>query len=179
MSLNPSSIDITELYDTYYVRFRAWSRRHYPQYDAATHEDVFHDALIIYWENSQKGRFQFLQVPLINLLIGIGFNIFRNKGAKTALYFPELMPEPQAEALNSALDALVAAEQALEQTAWLDTGFQRLGEECQKLLTAFYYDKLKIPQLTVFMAYKNENVTSAAKSRCLKSLKDLLGHHGK
>jgi RNA polymerase sigma factor (sigma-70 family) len=172
-------IDVTALYDAYYAQFRKWARWHFPQYDSLVHEDVFHDALIVYWENCNKGKFQNLYVPLINLIIGIGHNLFRKKGSTAALIFPELMPEAQMETVKSMLDELMEAEIETEQTAWLNAGFNQLGEECQRLLTLFYYERKKIPEIVALMGYKNDNVTSAIKSRCLKTLKTILENHGK
>jgi RNA polymerase sigma factor (sigma-70 family) len=181
MPLNetPHTIDITKLYDRYHVQFKKWARWHFSQYDAHVHEDVFHDTLIIYWENSQKGKFQHLHVPLINLLIGIGYNLFRKMGAKEHLVFVEEMPESDITAVQTIFDDIAAEETAMELTAWLTKGFEQLGEECQRLLKLFYCEYKKIPEITQIMGYKSENVASASKSRCLKTLKDILETHGK
>lgn len=173
------TIDITELYDSYRMQFKKWARWHFPQYDALVHEDVFHDALIIYWENSQKGKFQHLHVPLINLLVGIGYNLFRKMGAKQYLVFVENMPESDITAVQTIFDDIAAEETAMEQTDWLTKGFAELGEECQRLLRLFYCEYKKIPEIMHIMGYHSENVASASKSRCLKKLKGILETHGK
>lgn len=179
MVSNTSCIDVTALYDTYHARFMAWSRRQFPKYDAAVREDAFHDALVIYWESCQKGKFQDLHAPLINLLIGIAYNLLRHKSRGIQLQFPEIMPESQAEAVKNILDSIMAAETETQQTTWLNEGFSRLGEECQRLLLLYFYEKKKIPEIMNIMAYKTENATSAIKSRCLRTLKNFLDNHGK
>jgi DNA-directed RNA polymerase specialized sigma24 family protein len=170
-------IDVTDLYDAYCVQFKKWARWHFSQYDSLVHEDVFHDALIIYWENCSKGKFQNLYVPLINLLIGIGHNLFRKKGSKQALTFLEQMPESDMETVKNMLDTLMEEETEVAQTTWLNAGFNQLGEECRQLLSLFYYQQKKIPSIVALMGYKNDNVASATKSRCLKTLKTILENH--
>ena len=178
-SIAPNScIDVTELYDAYVVRFKKWARWHFSKYDSLVHEDIFHDALIIYWENCNKGKFQNLNVSLINLLIGIAHNLFRKKGATQTLIFPEQMPESETEKVKNILDTLTEDEIIAEKTSWLNAGFNQLGEECQRLLTLFYYEQKKIPAIVEIMNYKNDNVASATKSRCLKTLKNILENHG-
>ena len=174
------SLDIRQLYDAYNKQFKKWAEWHFPKYDSYTHEDVFHEALIIYLENSKKGKFQNLNVPLINLLIGIGHKLFLKKWtSKQLLTFPEQIPESEKENLTNVLDTIIAEETETEKAAWLKDGFDKLGEECQELLTLFYYEQKKIPEIVELLGYKNENVASASKSRCLKTLKDILGNHDK
>jgi DNA-directed RNA polymerase specialized sigma24 family protein len=172
-------LDITELYDAYHKEFKKWAKWHFSQYDSLVHEDVFHDALIIYWENCKKGKFQNLYVPLINLLIGIAHKLFLKKGSKNPLVFVEHMPESDIAAVQTAFDIIAAEERTMEQKTWLRAGFHQLGEDCQRLLSLFYYEQKKIPEIVQLMDYKNDNVASASKSRCLKKLKEILETHGK
>jgi RNA polymerase sigma factor (sigma-70 family) len=171
--------DITELYDAYQVQFKKWAKWHFPQYDSLVHEDVFHDALIIYWENYKKGKFQDLTAPLINLLIGIAYNLFRKMGSKQVLEFVEQMPETERTAVQSVLEDIIGEETSAEQKIWLNGAFCQLGGECQRLLTLFYVEQKKINEITEIMGYKNNNVASVMKSRCLKTLKEILENHGK
>jgi RNA polymerase sigma factor (sigma-70 family) len=175
----PHCIDVTDLYDSYHAKFKNWARWQFPIYDSHVHEDVFHDALIVYWENCQKGKFQNLQVPLINLIIGIGHNLYRKRGAKKDLEFLETMPESEATIVRSVLESITEAEIAAETQQWLTTGFEQLGAECQRLLTLFYCESKKIPEIVTLLNYKNDNVASAIKSRCLKTLKTNLENHGR
>ncbi len=52
--------------------------------------------------------------------------------------------------------------------------FKQLGEKCQQVLTLFYYRGLNIEEIVKQAGYNNANVVKAQKSRCLKTLKQLI-----
>lgn len=50
--------------------------------------------------------------------------------------------------------------------------FKGLGAKCQELLTLFYYRGYTIQEIMEKGDYNSENVVKAAKSRCMKTLKE-------
>ena len=52
--------------------------------------------------------------------------------------------------------------------------FEKLGENCQKIINLFYLDKKSIKQIKILGNYKNENTVKAQKSRCMKTLRELI-----
>ena len=54
----------------------------------------------------------------------------------------------------------------------LQQHLKSLGEKCQQLLTLFYYRGLTIQEIMEAENYNSENVVKAAKSRCMKTLKE-------
>jgi DNA-directed RNA polymerase specialized sigma subunit len=50
---------------------------------------------------------------------------------------------------------------------------KKLGEQCQKVLTLFYYEEKKLDEIQSLLGYTNKDVLKSQKSRCLKQLKDL------
>lgn len=56
----------------------------------------------------------------------------------------------------------------------LYTALQKLSDRCRQLLTLFYFRQYSIEAIMHSMNYNNENVTKSNKSRCLKTLRDLL-----
>jgi RNA polymerase sigma-70 factor (ECF subfamily) len=54
------------------------------------------------------------------------------------------------------------------------TALLRIGEKCRELLKLFFYHNYSIQNIMEKMNYKNENVVSSHKSRCIKQLKEIL-----
>jgi len=52
--------------------------------------------------------------------------------------------------------------------------FKELGKKCQQVLTFFYYRGLRIEEIVQIGGYQNANTVKAQKSRCLKTLKQLI-----
>jgi DNA-directed RNA polymerase specialized sigma subunit len=56
----------------------------------------------------------------------------------------------------------------------LQIAFKSLGEKCKAILTLFYYRGFTIDEITNELNYSNKDVAKSQKSRCIKSLKDLI-----
>jgi RNA polymerase sigma-70 factor (ECF subfamily) len=54
----------------------------------------------------------------------------------------------------------------------------KIGEKCRQLLQLFFYQNYNIQEIMEKMGYKNENVVSSHKSRCVKQLKEILKEKG-
>ena len=51
---------------------------------------------------------------------------------------------------------------------------ESLGENCKKILMAFYYDNLSIQEMLVNLPYENEQVVRNKKYKCLQKLQEIL-----
>ena len=51
---------------------------------------------------------------------------------------------------------------------------ERLGENCRKILLAFYYDNLPMKEILQLLAYENEQVVRNKKYKCLKQLEEMV-----
>jgi DNA-directed RNA polymerase specialized sigma24 family protein len=56
----------------------------------------------------------------------------------------------------------------------LTLGIRKLGKKCQDVITLFYSQQLSIAEIADRMGYKTENVVKAHKSRCMKTLKQIV-----
>ena len=54
----------------------------------------------------------------------------------------------------------------------------KIGEKCRQLLMLFFYHHFSILDIKEKMSYKNENVVSSHKSRCIKQMKEILKEKG-
>ncbi len=71
-----------------------------------------------------------------------------------------------------AIDNMDGDESLSHEQKLLKKYFETLGEQCQKLLTMFYYRGLSIKEIIAEGGYNNANVVKSQKSRCLKTLKE-------
>ena len=51
---------------------------------------------------------------------------------------------------------------------------QRLGEDCKKILRAFYYDNLPMAEILTLTDYENEQIVRNKKYKCMKKLAELI-----
>jgi predicted DNA-binding protein YlxM (UPF0122 family) len=52
--------------------------------------------------------------------------------------------------------------------------FKKLGKKCQEVLTLFYSRGLSIDEIVEHSDYTDGSVVRSQKSRCLKTLKDMI-----
>ena len=79
--------------------------------------------------------------------------------------FPtEIMPEGITDS-NEELE--------LESLETLDSAWSKMGQKCQDLLKAFYYDKIELKRLTEILGDRSEASTRKRKERCLNELRRL------
>lgn len=129
--------------------------------------DVYQDAVIALLENAKKGKIDDLKSSLTTYLFGIGkFMIFQRlkKNNKT-------IPSDDIENLEFEYEDYSEDEINLQIVA-LREGLKKLGEQCQKVLTLFYYEEKKLDEIQTLLGYTNKDVLKSQKSRCLKQLKD-------
>lgn len=131
----------------------------------AGHEDAYDasmDSLLLFCERLKKGqikygnlRFLFTQMARQEYLRG------RKKQNQTASLPEEIIPEMRADN-----QIPKEAQQAFDQ-AW-----QKLGQECKKLLQAFYYNSVKLKELA-FESSISESAMRKQKQRCIIKLQSV------
>jgi RNA polymerase sigma factor (sigma-70 family) len=131
--------------------------------------DVYQDAIIALIENAKKGKIDDLQSSLSTYLFGIGkFMIFqkfkKNKQSVLTDDFRNL------EYKDDDYDEEIYDLQVVS----IRESLKKLGEQCRKVLTLFYYEEKKLDEIQTLLEYTNKDVLKSQKSRCLKQLKDLI-----
>jgi RNA polymerase sigma factor (sigma-70 family) len=143
--------------------------------DESIIEDAFQDALEVFYRNVLSGKLSTLYAPLQNYLIGIGrLKLLQYLDKNGRIEYPETLSEKQTQGIDNFLDTLITEEIADEKSAALKKGFSQLSPICQSLLTKKFYEDKNIDQIAQEMNYENTNTASAALSRCLKHLRNLL-----
>jgi len=159
---------LDNVYLSYKDEFLLFSKK----YDISTEDahDVYQDTVMAFYENVQTGRLSKLTSSLKTYLFSIGkYSIYNKlkKSNKTIALERSHLENLDLELIdqNFALnDNLTKMQKAMEE----------LGDRCKKILVLFYYHSYSIEALMHELEYKNENVVRSHKSRCLRSLKELI-----
>ncbi|SOE21052.1 RNA polymerase sigma factor, sigma-70 family [Spirosomataceae bacterium TFI 002] len=132
-------------------------------------EDIYQDAIVALIENIRKGKVSTLKSSIGTYLFAIG----------KLMIFQKLKKGSKTEA-RSEFDSLGLVweefddDAEMEKSALLNSSLSKLGDQCKKLLTMFYYDNKKLDSISTEMGYESKDVTKSQKSRCLKKLKELM-----
>ena len=160
-----------QVYDENRVKFLHFARKYGLEEDKSV--DVYQDAYIVFYQNITSGKLAVLTSTLSTYLFGIGkFMVMKRlEKNKRTVHSEKILSV--AGKNDVSLEGLLLEEEALtREQQLLKQHFAGLGEQCQKLLTLFYYRGLSIKEIIKAGGYSNENVVKSAKSRCLKTLKE-------
>mgnify|MGYP000846828282 FL=1 len=129
--------------------------------------DIYQDAIIALVENIKKGKIDSLQSSLTTYLFGIGkFMVFQK-------FKKEKRTIPTEDFKNLEYEEEEVEEEISIQIQLLQKAFDKIGEQCKKVLQLFYYEEKKLDEIQIELGYSNKDVLKSQKSRCLKQLKDL------
>lgn len=149
--------------------FVSWLAQHRLVYDQA--EDIFQEALLIFFKKTSRPDFVFESKPetyLMGICKYITFNrirVYRNFSNIEAAESIQL----EAELDNIA--ELVNKEKQI--TAALKT-LENIGDKCYKLITGFYFEKKSLETLCNELQISNVNVAKVQKHRCLEKARNML-----
>ncbi|WP_040279365.1 RNA polymerase sigma factor [Psychroserpens damuponensis] len=142
--------------------------------DEATIIDIYQDAIIALHDNAVNGKLDNLKSELKTYLFSIGkYMIYKKLKQQKIMYSVE--GNTALENLKSDTDFSVnLIEELSEDQQKLQTAFKSLGDKCKAILTLFYYRGFTIEEITNDLNYSNKDVAKSQKSRCIKSLKNLI-----
>ena len=128
------------------------------------YEEILDDTLIALHRSIRTGRFEG-KGSIYSYMHGIAKNLWLKKCAKKKMKFVPITHDMDLEDVNAETEMINTEKQKA-----LLKAIQRLGQSCQKLLTASFIDGIKNVELVTVMNYKNDAVVRKAKSNCLKKL---------
>jgi len=162
---------IRQVYEENRNKFLNFARRYHLSDDENI--DIYQDAFIIFHDNVMSGKVQKFTSSIATYLFGIGKYLIFNQMKKNK----RTVGSNYDVARAGAEDELVAAWEIDEpdltpEQQLLQKHFPSLGKQCQELLTLFYYRGYTIQEIMEAENYNSENVVKAAKSRCMRTLKE-------
>ncbi|MCC6726592.1 MAG: sigma-70 family RNA polymerase sigma factor [Saprospiraceae bacterium] len=133
-------------------------------------EDVFQDAMVALYKMARQGKLVAgtnIEAYLFAICKNLWFKQLR-KRHETVDISSELVKMPELD--NLPLHSMLEHEQ---QNAFARL-LQRFGEDCQRVLVSYYYDRLRMSKIAEMMGYSNEQVAKNKKADCMKRLKAYL-----
>ncbi len=124
--------------------------------------DVFQESVIALYQNLQRNRVEERQSSVKTYLFSIGKYKLINAAKKL-----------QRKMEQNEMETIVNNETG-KMDLNLQLSLQQLGDSCREILTLYYYRQYSIDAIMHRLSFKNENTVKAAKSRCLKKLKEII-----
>jgi len=132
-------------------------------------EDVFQDALIIFFNKVNNGAFK-LESTLNTYLFGISKNLWhvqlrkRKNEIVSDLY--TVNSASIENDINSAIEENLKFQKALEAVS-------SLGDRCKSLLLMFYYKKMSMAEIAKKTGVSSEKLVKNQKYRCIEKAKEI------
>jgi RNA polymerase sigma factor (sigma-70 family) len=150
----------------YQKGIRSWLKQ-----NSAGHEeckDVFHDAMIAFYEYAQRKDFK-VDINPEQLLFGIAKNIwFKELRKKKNIPSGELtgmeFSDAEMEDILQRENQYKAAGKALSE----------LGSKCRQLLFLYYFRQQSLEKIAKRLGFSNANVAKTIKYQCLAKAKNLI-----
>ncbi|MCB0444970.1 MAG: sigma-70 family RNA polymerase sigma factor [Gelidibacter sp.] len=162
---------IKKLYKAFRNEFFAFSKKyHIAQDDIA---DIYQEAFLAIRKHAISGKLYEVNSSFKTYFFGIGKHLIYKKlkdYASKQLYDVTLhKQEDDYEEISIDQKNVLTEEQAL-----LRIQFKNLGKKCQQMLTLSFYRGLTNEEIAALEGYDSEAVVRSQKSRCLKTLKNLI-----
>ncbi len=158
---------IRKVYEGYKYDFIRFAKSYISNNDDII--DSYQDAIIILCENAAKGKLDQLKSSVKTYLFSIGKYTIMNRLKKQNNMLPLAIYE-----LPGVDWEIGTEDEETPKLLALQSGFNKLGEQCRKVLRLFYYEGKKLDEIQQLLGYRNKDVLKSQKSRCIKQLKDLI-----
>jgi len=164
--------EIKQLYESNRAIFLNFGKKYGLDYDDLV--DIYQEAFIALRKHAVNGKLATVKSSLKTYLFGIGkfmiYDLLKEK-KKTTLLDTSLLSDHEK---TEPIDPEIVENQLSTEQQLLRTHFKNLGKKCQELLTLFYSRGLTIEDIIEFTNYTSSSVVRSQKSRCLKTLKDMI-----
>ena len=165
---DPAILDTIYLH--YKEGFMEYAKRYPIERDVVM--DVYHDSIIVLYENVLKGKLNGLQSSLKTYLYAIGkYKIF---AVLKSIQKEKFHEKDLIESIS-----MFEIDTTEEKLKSLRCAYLQLGPKCQQMLYLFYYRGMTLEDIQREMTYKAKDTVKSQKSRCLKQLKEIIGANGK
>lgn len=162
---------LRKVYEENRDKFLNYAKRYHLSEDENI--DIYQDAYIIFYDNVMSGKIESFTSSISTYLFSVGkYLIFdqmrKNKKTVGSNYDLSRVGDDDMPVGTMEMERPdLTTEQVL-----LQRHFTTLGAKCQELLTLFYYRGFTIQEIMARENYNSENVVKAAKSRCMKTLRE-------
>lgn len=137
-------------------------------------EDMLQESLVILWERVRSGRYEYA-AKLSTFIFATVKNLWSRRLAKRRREYPtELDPEVHSDGNPSALESIIDSENV----ELVRKALRKIGEQCRKLLTLYYWEELSMEEIAASLGFANAATAKAKKYQCKEALKKALQQLG-
>jgi RNA polymerase sigma factor (sigma-70 family) len=165
---NPDAA-IRHLYRTQFSMTAAYIRQNSGTDEDA--EDIFQEVVLVFIDVLKKGKFRgesSVSTFLYSLTRNIWLNELKKRGRSKLR--DEIFEKGKDQTDDDVSHLIVNREMKSQLMQLVD----RLGENCKKILLAFYFENLAMKEILKTLDYENEQVVRNKKYKCLKQLEQLI-----
>lgn len=131
-------------------------------------QDVFQDALVVFYEKTLDESFQLncqIKTFIYSIVRNLWLKKLRDNKIKTSVNDFEKFVNITDE---------IDEEENESQLKNVELALQQLGEKCREIIIQFYYYKTKMEVIAQQLEYTNAQTAKAQKYKCMQQLKKLL-----
>ena len=162
---------LRKVYEDNRDKFLNYAKRYHLSEDENI--DIYQDAYIIFYDNIMSGKIESFTSKISTYLFSIGKYLIFDQMRKNKKTVGGAYDLSRVGNDDMSIDAFEMESQNLTaEQMLLQKHFTTLGAKCQELLTLFYYRGFTIQEIMERENYNSENVVKAAKSRCMKTLRE-------
>lgn len=166
---NNNNLLIKELYYSNRNAFLSFARTY--KLTKADAIDIYQESFIILRKHALSGKLYEVKSSLKTYLFGISKHLIYKKWKE---YTPKHNYEAQLYNNDEKYEEIMLEEELTQEQLLLKHYFKKIGKSCQEMLTLSFYRGLTNEEIASSIGYENEAVVRSHKSRCLKTLKDLI-----
>ncbi|GAA4246162.1 MULTISPECIES: RNA polymerase sigma factor [Winogradskyella] len=135
--------------------------------------DIYQEAFLAIRKHAISGKLQDVNSSFKTYLFGIGKHLIYNKLKEysSKQSYDLILHKADADYEEITIDT---SEKLTKEQELLRHYFKQLGKSCQQMLTLSFYRGLTNDEIATLEGYENEGVVRSQKSRCLKTLKNLI-----
>ncbi len=131
--------------------------------------DIFQDALIVFYEKAKTGNFT-LNCTIRTFIYSICKNLWLNR----------LRNHKKQTTINDEISTIAIEPESLdvintkERQKVIMQLIEKLGSDCQKVLTLYYFDRLRMKEIAEQMNFASEQVAKNKKAKCMQKLRAMI-----
>ena len=133
-------------------------------------EDIFQEAILVLF-NQIKKRELVLTCQLKTYFYSICRNLWLKAIKKQKIKRIDIQDKEVFVNIESSTFRSIEVNE--EKQAMLEL-LKQLGEDCQKVLMYFYYERLQMKEIAIRMSFANDQVARNKKVKCLKQLTNIM-----
>lgn len=165
---------IKALYTDYRIAFLGFSKKY--NIDENDALDIYQEAFLAIRKHAISGKLYEINSSFKTYLFGIGKHLIYKKLKE---YSTKQSYDSQWHKTETDYEEIIieTTTNLTHQQELLQHYFKKLGKSCQQMLTLSFYRGLTNDEIATLEGYESEAVVRSQKSRCLKTLKDLIKNY--